>query len=218
MGHGKDASQLWMIPFADLMTCLVILFLALYGFSFNMKKSDYENAIANLQKELGVEEAGKKVEEMKATKQVEEDLKKQIAEGSLGLEVTTSRIKLTFSSPILFDSGSAALKDSAMGVLDPVAASLLKMENAVIVEGHTDSSRMLGRKFASNRELSIMRAFSVINYLVKKGVRPARLTAFGCGEFRPAAANDTEENRVRNRRIEMIIMRQGTAEKGDKTS
>jgi chemotaxis protein MotB len=205
-----------MVPFADLMSCLVILFLALYVFSFQMKKSDYESAIATLQKELGVREAAEKVKEMKATRQVEEDLKKQIKEGSLGVEVTTSRIRLTFASPILFDSGSADLKDSAREVLDPVAASLMKMGNQIIVEGHTDAARMLGHKFASNRELSLMRAFSVIDYLMKKGVQPARMTAFGYGEFRPAAPNDTEENRVRNRRIEMIIMRQDI--KGDKTS
>ncbi len=204
----KDHSQLWMVPFADLMSCLVILFLSLYVFSFNMKKSDYEIAIANLQKELGVKNADKKIAELEATKQVENDLKKQIDEGSLGMEITTSRIKLTFSSPILFDSGSARLKDSAKEVLDPVAVSLLKMNNMVIVEGHTDSARMLGHKFASNRELSIMRAFSVISYLLKKGVQPARISAFGYGEFRPAAQNDTEANRFKNRRIEMIIMRQ----------
>lgn len=215
MSDKQDHSQLWMVPFADLMSCLVILFLALYVFSFQQKKSSYESAIAALQKELGVKGAAEKVKEMKAASQVEEDLKKQIKEGSLGVEVTTSRIRLTFASPILFDSGSAELKDSAREVLDPVAASLMKMNNHVIVEGHTDAARMLGRKFASNRELSLMRAFSVIDYLMKKGVPPARLTAFGYGEFHPAAANDTEENRVRNRRIEMIIMRQGT--KGDKT-
>ena len=205
---GKDNSQLWMVPFADLMSCLVILFLALYVFSFNQKKPEYEAAIANLQKELGVKGAAKKIKEIEAARKVREELKKEIDEGSLGMEVTTSRIKLTFSSPILFDSGSADLKDSAKKVLDPVAASLMKMENTVIVEGHTDSARMLGRKFASNRELSIMRAFSVINYLVKKGVQPARVTAFGYGEFRPVALNDSDENRFKNRRIEMIIMRQ----------
>ncbi|MEK7722318.1 MAG: OmpA family protein [Elusimicrobiota bacterium] len=211
---GKNNSQLWMVPFADLMTCLVILFLALYGLSFQMKKSDYETAIAALQKELGVKPAVKKVKELEAAKQVEEDLKEQIAEGSLGLEVTTSRIKLTFSSPILFDSGSADLKDSAREVLNPVAASLMKMENKIIVEGHTDSARMLGRKFASNRELSIMRAFSVINYLVEKGVQPVRITAYGYGEFHPAAPNDNDANRLKNRRIEMIIMRQADVQEG----
>ncbi|MBI4351684.1 MAG: OmpA family protein [Elusimicrobia bacterium] len=208
MSGKKDNSQLWMVPFADLMSCLVILFLALYVFSFNSKKSDYELAVAALQKELGVKAAAKKLKEMEVAKKVEKELKKEIDEGSLGLEVTTSRIKLTFSSPVLFDSGSAELKRSARAVLDPVAASLLKMENQVIVEGHTDSARMLGKKFSSNRELSIMRAFSVINYLVKMGVQPARLTAYGYGEFRPAALNDSEAGRLKNRRIEMIIMRQ----------
>lgn len=209
MSHGKkDNSQLWMVPFADLMTCLVILFLALYGFSFAMKGSEYERALAAMQKELGVKGADKKMEELDATKKVEDDLKQQIQDGSLGLEITTSRIKLTFTAPILFDSGSATLKPTAQPLLDPVVTSILRMNNQVIVEGHTDSARMLGKKFASNRELSIMRAFSVIEYLVKKGVPASRITAFGYGEFRPAAPNDTEAGRLKNRRIEMILMRQ----------
>jgi chemotaxis protein MotB len=190
------------------MTCLVILFLALYGFSFNMKKSDYEIAMAKMQKEMGAKTAQSKVQEMEATKQVEEDLKKQISEGSLGVEITTSRIRLTFTAPILFNSGSATLKSTAAGVLAPIAQSLLKTQNQIVVEGHTDSVRIIGGKFASNRELSLMRAFSVIDYLIKRGIVPSRITAFGYGEFRPAAANDTEENRVKNRRIEIIIMRQ----------
>lgn len=208
MSEKKDISQLWMVPYADLMTCMVILFLALYGFAYNMKGSEYEKALAQMQKELGIKHADQKLKELAAASKVEEDLKEQIKEGSLGLEFSTSRIKLTFASPVLFDSGSATLKPSAMAVLDPVADSLLKMENSVVVEGHTDSARMLGKRFASNRELSIMRAFSVIDYLASRGVSPGRLTAFGYGEFRPAAPNDNDENRARNRRIEMIIMRQ----------
>ncbi|MCM2268187.1 MAG: OmpA family protein [Elusimicrobiales bacterium] len=211
MSQKKDTSQLWMVPYADLMSCMVILFLALYGFSYNMKGSEYEKALAQMQKELGMKHAEEKLKELDAAKKVEEDLKDQIKEGSLGVEVTTSRIKLTFASPVLFDSGSAELKPSARAVLDPVAESLLKMENQVVVEGHTDSAKMLGKKFSSNRELSLMRAFSVIDYLTGKGVPPGRLTAFGYGEFRPAADNATDENRARNRRIEMIIVRQTPA-------
>lgn len=206
--HGDKASQLWMVPYADLMSCMVILFLALYGYSVNMKKSDYEAAMAKLQQNMGDKNAEAKVKEMEATKKVEEDLKKQIAEGSLGVEVTTSKIKLTFAAPILFDSGSATLKPTAAELLEPVTESIMKMQNNVIIEGHTDASRMLGRKFASNRELSLMRAFSVIDFLVKQGYPPERITAFGYGEFRPVAPNDTEQNRAKNRRIEITIMRQ----------
>ncbi|HAH31485.1 MAG TPA: hypothetical protein DCL44_04120 [Elusimicrobia bacterium] len=204
----QDNSQIWLIPFADLMSTLVILFLALYGFSINMKKTDYEMAMATMQKELGVGAADKKIKDLGLTKKVEEDLKKQIENGQLGVEVTTSKIKLTFASPVLFDSGSASLKKGAAYLLKSVAENLKTMNNPVLVEGHTDAARMLGRKFRSNRELSLMRAFSVIDYLISQGLAPAMLTAYGYGEFRPLAANDTEVNRAKNRRIEIIIMRQ----------
>ena len=206
----KLNNQLWLIPFADLMSTLVILFLSLYAFSFNIKKTEYEKAIATLQKELGVESADKKIKDMDLTKKVEDDLKKQIQDGQLGIEVTTNRIKLTFSAPVLFDSGSADLKDGAKDLLRSVAENLKKMDSPVLVEGHTDAARMLGKKFRSNRELSLMRAFSVINYLVDGGFQAEKLSAYGYGEYRPLAPNDTEEGRGKNRRIEIIVIRQET--------
>lgn len=202
-----------MIPFADLMSCLVILFLALYGFSFGERKTEFEKALAVLQKELGVKEADKKIHELDLTRKVEEDLKKQIQEGHLGIEITTNRIKLTFASPVLFDSGSAELKEDAKNILKPVVENLMKMGNAVIVEGHTDSARVLGKKFRSNRELSLFRAFSVIDFLIKNGFPAEKLSAYGYGEFKPVASNETEEGKGKNRRIEIIVLRQG--EKGE---
>ncbi len=215
MTENSHNTQLWMVPYADLMSTLVILFLALYGFAYHAKRPDYETALTKMQEQLGLK-VKKQKKEIEAAKKVEEELKDRIKEGSLGMEVTTSRIKLTFASPVLFDSGSAVLKPSAVDILAPVADSVLRMDNQVIVEGHTDAARMLGRKYSSNRELSLMRAFSVIDYLVKRGVPASRLTAFGYGEFRPVAPNDTEEGRLKNRRIEMIIMRQERPEDGEK--
>jgi len=192
------------------MSTLVILFLSLYAFSYNNKKSEYEKAIATLQKELGVESADKKIKDMDLTKKVEEDLKKEIQDEQLGIEVTTSKIKLTFAAPMLFDSGSADLKRGAKELLRSVAENLKKMDSPVLVEGHTDSARMLGKKFRSNRELSLMRAFSVINYLVAGGFPAGKLSAYGYGEYRPLAQNDTEEGRGKNRRIEITVIRQDT--------
>ena len=206
----KLNNQLWLIPFADLMSTLVILFLSLYAFSYNNKKSEYEKAIATLQKELGVESADKKIKDMDLTKKVEEDLKKEIQDEQLGIEVTTSKIKLTFAAPMLFDSGSADLKRGAKELLRSVAENLRKMDSPVLVEGHTDAARMLGKKFHSNRELSLMRAFSVINYLVAGGFPAGKLSAYGYGEYRPLAPNDTEEGRGKNRRIEITVIRQDT--------
>jgi chemotaxis protein MotB len=196
------------------MSTMVILFLSLYAFSYNIKKSEYEKALATLQKELGVESADKKIKDMDLTKKVEEDLKKQILAGELGVEVTTSKIKLTFAAPVLFDSGSATLKEGAKDILRSVSENLKKMDSPVLVEGHTDAARMLGKKFRSNRELSLMRAFSVINYLIEGGVPAGKLSAYGYGEYRPLVPNDTEAGRAKNRRIEITIMRQQTDEDG----
>ena len=214
MASKKLNTQLWLIPFADLMSTLVILFLSLYAFSFGMKKTEYEKAIAVLQKELGVESAAKKINDMDLTNKVQEDLKKQIRTGQLGIEVTTSKIKLTFAAPVLFDSGSADLKDEAKTLLTGLTENLRKMNSPVLVEGHTDAARMLGKKFRSNRELSLMRAFSGINYLIACGFPAERLSAYGYGEYRPLAPNDTETGRAKNRRIEIIVTRQNTDETG----
>lgn len=58
----------------------------------------------------------------------------------------------------------------------------------------------------ANRKLSIDRAKSVVNYLIKKGVKPTCLNAQGYGEANPIASNDTKEGREKNRRIEIKIL------------
>ncbi len=70
------------------------------------------------------------------------------------------------------------------------------------ISGHTDN---VGDK-KSNQELSLKRAKSVYEYLLQKGVEPNRLTFRGYGDSQPAAPNDTEENRQKNRRIEFKFL------------
>jgi OOP family OmpA-OmpF porin len=55
--------------------------------------------------------------------------------------------------------------------------------------------------------LSENRAAAVVTYLVKAGIAPARLKSKGYGDSRPAAANDTEAGRAKNRRIELVILK-----------
>ena len=63
-------------------------------------------------------------------------------------------------------------------------------------------------EFPSNWELSTKRAVNVLRFLIEKGkVNPDRLSAVGYGPTRPIAPNDTEENRRKNRRVEIVILR-----------
>ena len=78
-------------------------------------------------------------------------------------------------------------------------------QNPTIMVGiqcHTDS--IGSDKY--NQELSERRAQAVVNYLVQDlGIEAGRLTAKGCGEFRPVADNSTEAGRSLNRRVEFVI-------------
>ena len=102
-----------------------------------------------------------------------------------------------------FDFGKATLQESSFAVLDDLVAYLKRKEDDRIeIGGHTDN---VGNA-ASNLKLSLDRANTVRDYLIGKGVDPARLTAKGYGMTQPVAENKTEAGRAENRRTEVTIM------------
>jgi len=110
------------------------------------------------------------------------------------------------SDEVLFDLGSAELRPVGAQVLGVVAATVARMPNRVLVEGHTDNRPISGR-YPSNWELSTARASAVVRYLsTRHRIRPARLSAAGYADQHPAAPNDTEQNRQRNRRVEIVLV------------
>ena len=75
------------------------------------------------------------------------------------------------------------------------------MPVAVIIEGHTDSDGDPDR----NQALSVRRALMVRDLLISVGVSADRLSVVGYGPARPAAPNDTDENRSSNRRVSLVV-------------
>ena len=102
---------------------------------------------------------------------------------------------------VTFTVGKAELTHDSLTVLDQVAASLHAWPQATVeIQGHTDSSGAADM----NRALSMLRAESVREYLIGKGIDPARMTAVGHGEDLPIGNNATAEGRAMNRRVELI--------------
>ena len=103
---------------------------------------------------------------------------------------------------VRFRIASATILSESTEALNKVAAAINGCPaTKVRIEGHTDSD---GDE-ASNKELSDRRAKAVQEYLVKAGVTADRLTALGLGQSKPLAANDTPDNKLRNRRIEILV-------------
>lgn len=102
---------------------------------------------------------------------------------------------------ISFLSGRADISPESVLALREVAAMLEEHPDwRLRVAGHTDN---VGTK-ENNDVLSVKRAIAVVNWLVGRGIKRARLESVGFGSSEPVASNDTEQGRARNRRIELV--------------
>ncbi|MFV0519776.1 MAG: flagellar motor protein MotB [Lachnospirales bacterium] len=144
-------------------------------------------------------------------KQMASDFKTYFAENQMNEQVEVIQednyILLKFKDGILFDSGSADLKQGAIDLLSGVGDELASYTNHDIkIEGHTDDVPISGGIYKSNYYLSAARAIAVLEFLISnEGINPAYLSAEGFGEFRPLVPNDSEENRAKNRRVEIKL-------------
>ena len=112
-------------------------------------------------------------------------------------------INMTFASGLMFKINSSDLSDEYKDDLASAAEVFVKYpETSIIIEGHTDDSG----SDAFNLTLSEKRAKSVADFLNSKGIDKSRITQKGYGETQPKYANDSEENRQKNRRVEIGVI------------
>ena len=163
----------------------------------------------DLKEQLAEKEA--KIEELTRTRrEIEESLKEQIEQRDIKIEEIEGKLKVIFVDKILFSSGSVRVKAKGREVLLKLADSFRdQKEQNIVVEGHTDDvqiGRSLQARFPTNWELSTARAAAVVRFLQDKaGIEPERLAASGFASYQPVAPNETEDGRRQNRRIEIIL-------------
>ena len=124
------------------------------------------------------------------------------------MENRNGKVYVSLDNRLLFQSAQWSLNDGAKEALQSLASVLAENpELNITVEGHTDSDAFRGRTAVEdNWDLSVMRATAVVKELSsKEGVDPSRIIASGRGEFFPLVENDTDENKAKNRRTEVII-------------
>ncbi|MGB9736137.1 MAG: OmpA family protein [bacterium] len=113
--------------------------------------------------------------------------------------------KIVITEKIFFQLGKSKILPVSFSILDELAELLVKNPDIKIrIEGYTDN---IGKPI-TNLKLSQARAEAVMNYLIKKGVAPDRMTAKGYGMSNPIADNRTARGRAENRRVEFVITSQ----------
>ena len=106
---------------------------------------------------------------------------------------------------VFYETDSFRLQSESKVELNKVYTLLTDNPTLQIeISGHTDN---VGSN-SYNKELSMKRARSVYDFLIKRGIEPERLTYKGYGEERPIASNKTAEGRAKNRRTEIKVIKE----------
>ena len=234
--HEEEASEAWLLPYSDLMTLLLALFIALFAISqtdqtklqalaqaftaaFNIGgPSFFEGAGPNMsmQREMmSSEDAGNDayIQENQSLENLKEQLDNYIEQNQLQDELSTQMeeegLMIRIKEKALFPSGSADLVEESQRIGPIVAGLLAAVPERVLISGHTDTDPISTAQFPSNWELSSVRAMTFMKFLlsINANLNPARFSAIGYGEYRPIAPNDTAENKQKNRRVEILIAR-----------
>lgn len=168
---------------------------------------------------VSLTEREKKVKELEnvlaAKDKAVNDLKNKITnallnfkENDLTVNVKNGKVYVSLAEQLLFASGSTEVDAKGVTALQQLAKAVKDQRDInIMVEGHTDNVPISRKSqyMQDNWDLSVMRATSITKILTKAGVSPKQITASGRGEFVPLAANDTPQNKQKNRRTEIII-------------
>ncbi len=231
-----------MTTFSDLMTLLLTFFILLYSFS-TLDAIKFKNVASALQSVLlgeakptifpndippgeapinppiPIEKTSESELNTEMT-QLYEIVRDYVEHEGLQAEISvrTDRrgVIIDIKETVLFDSGKSVLKEESKAILEKVVTLIQQFDNELIIEGHTDTMPINTAKFASNWELSVIRAVNVLRYFTEtKDVEPGRISSAGYGQYKPISTNDNASGRALNRRVNILILVDAEKEETD---
>ena len=223
----EEGAPLWVVTFGDLMSLLMCFFVLLLSFS-EMDRRKYKMVSGSMAQAFGIQREKPVFESPKGQKmiarefdqailmtKIEVSIKPIIEEmeteneelkDSVEIEQGEDKVTIRMMGEATFDTGKAELHPAFGPLLKKIGAVLSQSKGEIIIAGHTDNVPLSGGLFGSNLGLSMARAGSVAEYLLRTtAIDPKKLSTMGFGEYRPLASNDTPQGRRKNRRVEIIV-------------
>jgi len=223
----KAGAPEWMATYSDMMTLLLCFFVLLFSFA-TLDVQKFKAIAQSMNGSLGVLDSGMTLsmdplinsfpadtptEEVEEFQKLYEEMNEYVKENNLEAKITLKLdergLLVRFMDDVLFDSGKADLTPGAKEIINKVAEIIRKNDKNVRIEGHTDNVPINTYRFPSNWELSTTRAVNVVKYLIEEnGIDSYRLSASGYADQHPVDDNNNAAGRQRNRRVDMVILRE----------
>ena len=135
-------------------------------------------------------------------------LKEELEKGDVSIQTEGMKVIVHIMENASFDSGMADLRTSFQPALVKIGELIDNNSGEVTISGHTDNVPISNERFRSNWDLSTSRAVSVAHELLEVSeLSPKNVSVTGHADTRPRAANDSAENRAKNRRVDIAIVR-----------
>ncbi|AFI04185.1 flagellar motor protein MotB [Helicobacter cetorum] len=222
------AGEKWAVPYADFLSLLLALFIALYAISavnkskvealktefikiFNYApKPETMQPVLPIPPDSGQEEE-RTIDEKSLPSSQNTQTKVTITrkgEGSVLEQIDQGSILKLPSSLLFENSTSDAINQDMMLYIERIAKIIQKLPKRVHinVKGFTDDTPLKGQtRFKSHYELAANRAYRVMQLLMQYGVSPEQLSFSSYGSTNPIAPNNTIENRLKNNRVEIFF-------------
>lgn len=217
------AGEKWAVPYADFLSLLLALFIALWAIS-STSNADSEllktefvkifdftltSPLNSDQDDVNDSETENESGAISESSSVTSAEIEQMAEEGGILEQMEMGMSLRLPSNLFFDSGSAEINNSDVFLyLQRMSAIIKKLPDYVKIDvrGYTDNAPLpVGSRYKDNYELSSTRSLSVMKNLIKNGISPERISFSGYGEHQAIAPNDSALNRAKNNRVEIFF-------------
>ncbi len=208
--HEEHADETWLIPYSDLLTLLLALFIVLFASSSldKEKAAQMEYAMAAAFNSVPSEQLNGTILSF-----MDDAREMDLGEG-VGLGSDSRGAVLDIADINLFEQGEANITPEGVKTIKRIAPLLSNNRYKrfrVIVEGHTDDMPIVSNTFVSSWELSAARAAAVVREFIKAGLNPDRFQAVGMADIAPKYPNrdlngtPIPENRIKNRRISVHV-------------
>ncbi|QAT61615.1 flagellar motor protein MotB [Acidilutibacter cellobiosedens] len=213
----------WLNTYADMITLLLCFFVAIYAFS-NVDKAKFDTMVQSFRpgessgngSNVNIEDLGLDEDELERIRDIlEEYTDEKGLSDEITMDLEERGLVIRFKDSVFFDSGKADIKPKSKNILHYLAEILKKSEfksMQIKIEGHTDSDPIVhSNEYPTNWELSAIRATNVLRYLVEvENIEGNRISSSGYSYYRPIAPNDTKANKAKNRRVDIVILRESS--------